>query len=185
MINQQREWLKSSNGKHRFLINDGLIGELLFKKMEAFATIKTQHYTIRKKGFWKTQVEILDEIGHVVLETRSKNWYGSTSIITFNNREFTLDMRTKGGLEWAIVDNRQDLLTYQIVTEDDVKMVKMTAFFAKIDPILDFFLWFTLLKSPYSKTNSGGDGSMVIIGDDFGGDGGDGGDGGGDGGGGD
>lgn len=185
MNNQQREWLKSSNGKHRLLINEAVTGELFFKKMEAFATIKKERYTIRKKGFWKTQVEILDDIGQVILETSSKNWYSTRPTVTFENREFSLETRTRNGAEWAIVDNGQDLLTYQIVTEDDLKIVKMTAFSAKIDPILDIFLWFTLLTSPYSKT-SGGDGGMVIMGGDFGGDGGDGGgDCGGDGGGGD
>ena len=48
---------------------------------------------MKRVGFWKSKIEIIDNNKNIILEAKPKAWYANSSIITYNNQEYELIIR--------------------------------------------------------------------------------------------
>lgn len=142
----EKKWVKIGEGKFSLIVDDNLFGEMEIssKSMnsKAICTIENEKFTIKRTGFWKNNVEILDNSGKEIARIYNEKWYVSSSILDYQNKKYKIVLRNNPLAELVILDQEIELLAYGLKTDN--KEIKMQISMNKknTDMFLDFILWY-------------------------------------------
>ncbi|HLP50587.1 MAG TPA: hypothetical protein VK154_06855 [Chitinophagales bacterium] len=160
----KKQWLKTTDFNYTFLVDGKEAGKMQIEfdtsAMKANCTINGKALEIKRTGFWKSNLEITDGNGQVVLKTYPEKWYASTSIIDFENKKLRLSVRNNPLAEFAIKEDANTILSYGLTTEGKEPGVKISST-ASTDYILDFLLWYLFV--PVAAENLGDDYSFLLL----------------------
>jgi hypothetical protein len=87
----KKEWKTISESQFDFYIDNIKKGELKidYNSLSSKASFNLENsiYEMKRVGFWKSKIEIIDNNKNIILEAKPKAWYANSSIITYNNQE--------------------------------------------------------------------------------------------------
>jgi hypothetical protein len=153
-----KNWVKTGESNYTFFVDGNAAGQLGIDlsttNIKAVALIGKYTYDIKRIGFWKTNIEITDDSGQVIMKVYTKKWYANTSVLEYNGKQYQLVIRNNPLAEWAILDNEMEYLAYGLSTENGTVKIKITSAFATNDLLPDFLLWY--LFAPIAQENTGG-----------------------------
>ena len=152
----KKQWTKTSDFNYTFLVDEKEVGkmEIHFNTIstKAICTIGGKDFEIKRTGFWKSNIEVTDSSGAVVLKTYPEKWYANTSVIEFENKKYKLIIRNNPLAEYAVTENDKDVLAYGLGTENTELGVRISSS-GNLDYTFDFLLWYLFL--PIATENFG------------------------------
>ena len=108
-------WKKSAEGKHILFHKEVKMGEMVIKndlfRKSAVISHKSQTYQLKRSGFWKSNIEIIDGNGQVILKSHNEKWYSKTARIEFEGKKFNLVIRNNPLVEYSIFDGNTEILS--------------------------------------------------------------------------
>ncbi len=84
------EWRKIASHTFELIGNGQVIGTLQIEATSSSWHFGGSDYRFQLKNSWKQKYQLIDADGQVVGEMRPKNWYGTTSILTINDQQYSL-----------------------------------------------------------------------------------------------
>ncbi len=152
-----KTWKKANGNHYTFYKLEEKIGAMtiemsVFEKKASFL-IGEEQFTVKHVGFWKSNIEIEDAKGNVVLKTYNEKWYANTSIVEFDNRKLKLIIRNNPLAEYAIVDGDKEILAYGLDTNEGKAITRIQTSIHNKTYLLDFLLWYLFV--PIAHENMG------------------------------
>ena len=140
-----RKWI-TKELNHYFLDVDGKnVGEMQISPSStahiANCKLGEFEFTIRRTGFWKSNIEILDSNKRTFGKVYNEKWYANSSILEFKNKKYKIILRNNPLAEYVIFDKDKDLLAYGIKTDQKGIVIQITAE-EESDLVLDFLMWY-------------------------------------------
>lgn len=136
-------WEKISESEYQ-LKQDGLI-QASMKRIggKAFCRIGNRSIQIRPKGFWSSQIELIEASGHILTTIKPVNWYGSRMYFRLYGQDYQLVVRNNPLVEYAVQQNGRDVVAYGLKTQDGRAVSVITD--RRNNPLLelDLLLWYT------------------------------------------
>lgn len=158
-----KHWKNLGNNSYAFFDSEKEIGKFTFfntLNSKAIATQNEQEFHFKRTGFWKSTVEISDKLGQKMAEIYAEKWYANTYILVYKNKNYQLVIRNNPLAEWVILDNKKEILAYQLSTQNGKATVKITSESAEIEVLFDYILWY--LFRPIALENTGEDLSFML-----------------------
>jgi hypothetical protein len=162
-----KNWKKIGTSTYTFSINDKEVGvlEIILNSIDSRAIAKTEkgEFTVRRTGFWKTKIEILDKEKKIIANAYAEKWYANSLILEFKSKKYKLQNRNNPLSEWAITDGDKTILAYGLNTCNINGLVnmKITGSENNEEELFDYFLWY--LFAPIASENMGDDVTAVLI----------------------
>ncbi|MGA0556690.1 hypothetical protein ACO2Q8_08570 [Larkinella sp. VNQ87] len=151
-----RNWVKTDEGRYELLIDGSKAGTLakLPNTSDSRAMIKLaeREYMIRRTGFWKNNIEVIDQNRTLVARVFYEKWYANTWIIEYNTHVYKLVVRNNPMAEWAVLEGDTVLLSYGLTHQDGKTGTKITASPALTNFLFDALLWY--LFAPIAAENT-------------------------------
>ena len=152
----QRQWVKKSDFNYTLWLDEREIGkmEIQFNTIasKAICDIDGRILEIKRAGFWKSNLEITDNKGTVILKTYPEKWYANSWVIEFENQNYKLLIRNNPLAEYVITENDKNILAYGLDSENRELKVRI-ATSENSNVIFDFLLWYLFL--PVANENFG------------------------------
>lgn len=160
-----KNWKKTSVGKYSLYKQEQKIGELeiqtnLFQR-KAIIDLENQKYTLKHTGFWKSNIEIVDEKDDVILKTYTEKRYSNTRIIALEGKKLQLIIRNNPLAEYAIVEGNQEILAYGLEVKEGKAVVRIQTSIQNQSYLLDCYLWYLL--APIAQEQLGDDLDMLLL----------------------
>lgn len=160
---QKTEWIKQDDFTYHFTHNGQKAGEMKINMNSLHTTanclINESRFEIKRKGFWKTAIEITNEYGDVVLSASPEKWYASSHRIDYGNRNFKLIVRNNPLAEFVLTENEKEILAYGLNTENKKLVVKISEA-ENGDVLLHYLLWYLFV--PVANENFGSDYAFLL-----------------------
>ena len=113
----------------------------------AICSIDGKALDIKRVGHWKWNIAICtDNMQQNVLIAVVDKCYGNTFNIKVENKEYQLIIRNNPLVDYAIMENGKDLLTYGLATENGVLTLRLSTG-EKSNYYFDFLLWYLFLPT--------------------------------------
>jgi hypothetical protein len=158
-------WKKSAEGQHILFHKEVKMGEMVIKndlfRKSAVISHKSQTYQLKRSGFWKSNIEIIDGNGQVILKSHNEKWYSKTARIEFEGKEFNLVIRNNPLVEYSIFDGNTEILSYALDVFKGKATTKIQTSRHHNSYLLDFYLWFLFM--PVAKEKIVDDGTYLLL----------------------
>lgn len=144
----ERNWKKINERTYGFSVDRKPIGTIAFfpNSLESKAMVKMgeKEWTIKRTGFWKNTIEMVDTAGFRVASIFAEKWYANHYSLVINESRYTLKLRNNPLSEWVILEDGQDLLSYGLNVGDqkETANVKITSSKGNQAFLFDFLLWY-------------------------------------------
>ncbi len=140
------------------MVNDRSIGTLEIDysnwERKAIFKIENETFVLKYNGFWKSNFEITNQNGEVILKSFSEKWYANSTILEYNDKKLKLKIRNNPLAEYVVFDNDKEILAYGLDTKNGRAIVRINSI-ANNDYLLDYLLWYIFL--PIAQENMGDD----------------------------
>jgi hypothetical protein len=157
-MTSKKNWVKTGDTSYALFINDVEAGHLDVQlntiDSKALASMGDHIYYFKRTGFWKSNIEVTDESGVLIIKVFNKKWYANASILEYNGKEYQLIIRNNPMAEWAILENEKDILAYGLAADNGTIKIKITAASHSDELLFRFLLWY--LFAPIAHENTGG-----------------------------
>lgn len=159
------KWEKKSDSGFAFKKDENQIGEITiaqnaFEK-KAGIVLNNNNYHLKHTGFWKNDIQIVDDSGRLVLKTYAEKWYSSKTIIAFEERQLKLIIRNNPMAEYVIMDGDKEILSYGLITAEKQIVTRIQTTLANKSYLLHFYLWY--LFEPIARENMGDDLTFLLL----------------------
>lgn len=145
----KKQWEKIANGQYRLYIDDIASAEMQLDSCsldkKAVATVGTQKINIRKSGFWKKTIKLLDEQGKVLAKAYHRKWYSTGYVLEVGNKAYKVIIRNNPLAEWVIFDKKEALLAYSLKQEGGSLKTNISTADDAQNPLFDILLWYLFL----------------------------------------
>lgn len=145
-----------------FTLYDGgqLIGEMKMDyatlQQQAQCTMNGQQFIIRRTGFWKTGVEMVETgSDKMLLQAAPKKWYSNRLDVSAEGENVELKIWNNPLAEWALEKDGQTVLAYGLSTDEGRAGVRIRAAMDHVSLHYHFLLWY--LFFPVALENGGSD----------------------------
>lgn len=156
-------WVKQDDFTYHFIQNGQKAGEMKINITSLHTTancfVNDSSFEIKRKGFWKTVVEITNEQGDVTLTAAPEKWYVSSYLAAYGNRKLKLTVRNNPLAEFVLIENEKEILAYGLNTENKKLVVKISEA-ENCDTLLHYLLWYLFV--PVANENFGNDYSFLL-----------------------
>ncbi len=160
----KKQWIKTADFNYRFLVDDNETGKMEIQlntiANKAICTIEGKELMIRRTGFWKSNIEITDQNGMVILKTYPEKWYANSLVIEFENQKLQLSIRNNPLAEFVISEQQKEMLAYGLATENGKAGVRISSS-DKSPLILDFLLWYLFI--PIATENLSDNDAFLLL----------------------
>jgi hypothetical protein len=164
-MSDMKKWIKTGESNYAFIVNDKERGQMIFHPQtiasKADIVLDGNNYLLQRKGFWKTQLELLDGNGFSLMRTYHEKWYAHSSVLEYESKKYKLLVRNNPLAEWAILDNNKEWLAYGLTADKGTTGVKITSAAENNDWLLDFLLWYLFV--PVAQENSGDNAAFFMM----------------------
>ncbi len=160
----KKQWIKTADFNYRFLIDDKETGimEIQFNAIanKAICTIEGRELEIKRTGFWKSNIEITDRNGMVILKAYPEKWYANSSVVEFENQKLQLSIRNNPLAEFVLTEQQKEILAYSLATENGKAGVKISSSGDSLF-IFDFLLWYLFV--PVATENLSDNDAFLLL----------------------
>lgn len=160
-----KSWKKTEEGKYSFLIDNNDMGTMKLSydslEREAKCQIQGQYFTIKRTGFWKSTIEIYNEVGEAIAKIYPEKWYASSWTFDYKDNVYKIIVRNNPLAEYVIQHNSKDLAAYGLTTEDGKVSVRICTLSQNSDLLFDFLLWYLFV--PIAAENLGDDFLFLML----------------------
>ena len=140
-------WKNNNNGSYTFFANGknlGTFDNTTSKKSSLTnISIANTQYKILRKGFWKTNIVILDSDNHEVLSVKPLKWYGSSYELSYQHKKYHLKIGNNPLTEWSIYEDTTLALAYALTTIDGKAGLKISGL-SEAPVLFHFLLWYLI-----------------------------------------
>lgn len=154
-----RKWDKLGESKYSFSVDNNKIGEMeiILNSIDSKATcqIRNEKFIIKRTGFWKSSIEIMNSNEETVAKTYFEKWYANSSVLEYGDKKYKLIVHNNPLAEYSIIDGNKNLIAYGLNTDTDNGKVnvKITSESISADFLFDFLLWYLFV--PIATENMG------------------------------
>ncbi len=156
-MNQDKNWKTIKLGLYSFMVDGKEIGTLekIYKgaKEKAIFRIGDQTYALTYSGFWRSNYQITDQNGQIIIKSSFEKWFSATTNLEYNGKVYQLKIRNNPLAEFVIFDGTKELVSYGLGTNFGKVIVKINTAPNQTDYLLDFLLWYSFL--PIAQENIG------------------------------
>lgn len=156
-LQMEKKWKKISTEKYALILDNVSIGEMEISSKstasKAICSIGEQKFTIQKTGFWKNDVEVLDNSGELIAKIYNEKWYVSSSILDYKNKKYKIKLRNNPLAELVLLDEKNELLAYGIKAEKEGIKVQISMQQKNTDVFFDFILWYLFMPIVIENTD--------------------------------
>jgi hypothetical protein len=162
-----KKWEKKDKNLFVFSVDNREIGSLQLQptslSQKATALLEGKAYTIQRTGFWKTKIEIIDELENTIARVSSEKWYSRYSKLEYKFHTYRLLLRNNPLAEWVVFDGSHELMSYRLLTQKGITMstIEMKDQRHKPDYLLDFLMWYLFIPVAHEYVSS--DSTFVIV----------------------
>ena len=157
MTTNFKTWKKLNESTYAFYKHDEKMGEMTIEmtvlERKAIFQIEEQQYILKHTGFWKSNLEIEDASGTIVLKTYNEKWYANAAVIEFDHKKLKLIVRNNPMAEYAIFDGDKEILAYGLDTNEGKATTRIQTSIHNKSYLLDFLLWYLFV--PIAHENMG------------------------------
>lgn len=154
---KQSIWQQEGPQVYRFLVDGESLALMQLNPsladQPASLHVGNDIYTIRRTGFWKTSLELVDGRQQLVARVYPDKWYAHALSMDYRGQFWKLVTRNNPLAEFAIRMGEPDLLAYGLEPRDGRVHIRITRATDAIDPLLDGLLWYLFL--PVAAESSG------------------------------
>jgi len=151
-----KKWEVINQLNYSFTVNDKMIGSMQIDysnwERKAIFKIEKETFTLKYNGFWKSNFEISDEKGMVVLKSFSEKWFANSTILEYKTKKLKLKVRNNPLAEYVIFDGEKEVIAYGLDTKNGKAIVRINSD-SNSDYLLDCLLWYIFL--PIAMENMG------------------------------
>ena len=145
----QKNWMTIGQGEYAFLSFDQEVGTMHIERgtleRKAICQIGNDTFTIRRKGFWGTNLEVLDQQGIEVARLYAEKWFANHFKLEFEGKTYKIVVRNNPMAEYAIIEDNQVILAYGLDTNEGSVVVRINSYLAPEQRFFDFLLWYLFL----------------------------------------
>lgn len=153
----KKEWSIVGEGKYLFCVNNIQLGEMeiTLNSIDSIATcqIEDKEFTIRRKGFWKSSIDIVDNGGKIIAKTYIEKWYANSSVLEFDDKKYKLILHNNPLAEYSIIDDGKNLVSYGLAADNGKVNTRITGEDNHSNYLFDFLLWYLFV--PIATENMG------------------------------
>lgn len=159
----KKQWVKNADFSYTFEVDGQKTGEMEIQfntpGSKATCKINGQLLEINRTGFWRSNIEIMEGDGRLLLKAYPEKWYANSSVIEFEGKIYKLLIRNNPLAEFTVTENDKDVLAYGLATENRELKLRITTH-DNSHFILDFLLWYLFL--PIANENMGDTYSFLL-----------------------
>ncbi|MEJ7827967.1 MAG: hypothetical protein WKF91_07225 [Segetibacter sp.] len=160
-----RKWDKIGESKYSFSVDNNIVGEMeiMINSIDSKATfqIKDEKFIIKRAGFWKSSIEIINSKQETVAKTYFEKWYANSSVLEYGDKKYKLIVHNNPLAEYSIINGNKNLLAYGLNTDNGKVNVKITSENSSTDFLLDFLLWYLFI--PIASENMGDNFTFLML----------------------
>ncbi len=142
----EKKWVKTGTSTFSLWYNNEPVGtmDMAVSNFEstATATFGNETFTIKRTGFWKSDLVITGENGQVIATVFTKKWYASSLIVEYDNRNYQLFIRNNPLAEWVLQEGDKEIIAYGLGIQDGKPCVRITTASVQQNFLFDFLLWY-------------------------------------------
>lgn len=161
----ERKWIKLDENKFSLVAGNKTLGEMQISTkttaLTATCKIGEEDFTIKRTGFWKSAVEMLDSKGGLVAKTHNEKWYANSLILEYGNKKYKIILHNNPLAEYAIIDEGQTLLSYGLHSDSGKIGIKITVNKDHSHLLFDLLLWYLFV--PIVIENTGDDFGFLLL----------------------
>ncbi len=118
----ENSWKNNKDGSFTLIRNGNQSGVYngadRSKSCTALITLENRQYKIRRTGFWKTDILLLDDREKEIISVKPSSWYGSSYKLTFESQTYSLKIKNNPLAEWSLYKDHLLQLAYGLKTGD-------------------------------------------------------------------
>ncbi len=152
----RKRWEKKSDFSYIFFVDENEIGQMdIFQATNSnkvIFAIGGKEMELKRSGFWKSNLEITEGNGEVILRSYPEKWYANTWVVAYKNKDYKLIVRNNPLAEFVLLDGNQEISAYGLTSENREIRVRISSS-DNSEYIFDFLLWYLFL--PIANENMG------------------------------
>jgi hypothetical protein len=152
-----RKWDKLEERRYSFSVDNKNVGEMEItlnsNDSKANCRIGNEEFIIKRTGFWKSSIEIMNMKEETVAKTYFEKWYANSSVLEYGDKKYKLIVHNNPLAEYSIIEGNKNLIAYGLSTDNGKVNVKITMENSTTDFLLDFLLWYLFV--PIATENMG------------------------------
>ena len=160
-----KHWKKYQDTAFIFFTDNNETGKMSINfgavKKAATFNIGQNHYSIKQKSLWNSNLSITDTNEAEILKMYAEKWYANNWVIEYGGKRYKLSVRNNPLAEYVITEGNKEILAYGLQTDNGKVQVKITGTTGQSDFIFDFLLWY--LFAPVALENMGDNTSFLLL----------------------
>ncbi len=128
---------------------------------KAICDIDNNIFVIKRTGFWKNSIEIVNQAGDTIARVYPEKWYANSWTLELHEKMYKLIVRNNPLAEYVIFDNTVEIAAYGLATEDGNVIVRITTKEESSDFLFDYLLWYLFV--PIATENMGDSFTFMML----------------------
>jgi hypothetical protein len=145
----KKQWIKTDQNRYAFMDNGRELGSIKvdFSTMnhKAEVLVGQESFVIKRKGFWKSSIEITDHNDIVIAQVSPEKWYSSAFILDYKGGRYKLICHNNPLVEWVILDGQYPVMAYGLDAATSNKQISITETSAQTDVLLHCLLCYIMV----------------------------------------
>jgi len=163
---QTRRWTENTPGNYSLMDDNKTMATMQITAYDvtqlANVSCYGKKYTIEKTGFWKTNIELKDENGHVLMHLKPEKWYSSNYLLQYEGDELKVAVKNNPLVEYSITRNGHEQANYKLSITAPNKKVAMIASNPSGNLLFDCVLWY-IFHPIVNEHSTGGETADVLV----------------------
>ena len=156
-------WEKISGSEFKLKQGGTVLASMKRNGGKAICSIGNRTFQIRTKGFWRSQIELVDTSGQPVTTVKPVNWYGTSQYFRLYGQDYQLIVRNNPLAEYAVQQNGRDVVAYGLKTQGGRAVTVITDHRTKPLIELDLLLWYAFSAIAQGETGDAGTTDLLIL----------------------
>lgn len=160
----ETQWIPISPNEYEFQVNGQVRGTLRLSNDEQSTRIlllsEQQTYHMKRVGFWKSKLVVLNAAGKEILNLEPKSLFSSSMNLEHQDKIYEIKIDNCPLVEFSIIHNQKKLISYGLKPQK-VKPVLGIQVAAKVPELFHFLLWF--LMRPIVIEQTGQEVAFVLL----------------------
>lgn len=158
------QWIPISPNEYSFRVNGQERGTLQLNHYHQAASMflfsAQQTYQIKRVGFWKSKLVILNAAGKEIVKVEPKSWFSSSWSFQHQAESYEIKIDNCPLVEFSIIRNQKKLISYGLKPQK-VKLTLGIQVSAEVPELFHFLLWF--LMRPIVIEQTGQEAAFVLL----------------------
>jgi hypothetical protein len=160
----EMQWIQINQNEYAFQVNGQVRGTLQLQKYGQTASVllmsEQQTYQIKRIGFWKSKLVVLNNQGMEVLRVAPKSWFSNSWNLEHQAKSYQIKIDNCPLVEFSIIHNQKKLITYALSAQNAVVGLSIQAE-PDVPELFHLMLWFFI--RPIIQEQTGQEIPLVLL----------------------